>query len=176
MRNVRAAAVPQVQLVTFRIGGEEFGLDVFQVHEILRYEPPTAMPKAPAFVEGVLDVRGALVPVIDLRKRFEVHDLRYDDDTRIMLADFQGERLGLIVDEVTEVLRVPETAVNPPPGYVKGLAAEFIRGIVRLEGRLVVLLDLERILSSQERMQLLFSGFGAEDEDAGTPAAKGAKG
>ena len=175
MRNVRQAAVPQVQLVTFRIGGEEFGLDVFQVHEILRHQEPTAMPKAPAFVEGVLDVRGTLVPVVDLRKRFEVHDLRYDEETRIVLVDFQGERLGLVVDEVTEVLRAPETAVTPPPSYVKGLAAEFIRGIVRLEGRLVVLLDLERILSSQERMQLLFAGFGAEGE-AGTPAAKGAKG
>ncbi|HEU4558381.1 MAG TPA: chemotaxis protein CheW [Longimicrobium sp.] len=175
MRNVRQAAVPQVQLVTFRIGGEEFGLDVFQVHEILRYQEPTAMPKAPAFVEGVLDVRGALVPVIDLRKRFEVHELRYDDDTRIVLVDFQGERLGLIVDEVSEVLRVAETAVTPPPQYVKGLAAEFIRGIVRLEGRLVVLLDLDRILSSQERMQLLFSAGGG-DEPAGTGAGKGALG
>jgi purine-binding chemotaxis protein CheW len=173
MRNVRAAAVPQVQLVTFRIGGEEFGLDVFQVHEILRYDEPTAMPKAPAFVEGVLDVRGTLVPVVDLRKRFELHDLRYDDDTRIVVVDFQGERLGLVVDEVTEVLRAPETAVQPPPQFVKGLAAEFIRGIVRLENRLVVLLDLERILSSQERMQLLFSGFGAggDEGDAAASAA-----
>ena len=175
MRNVRQAAVPQVQLVTFKVGGEEFGLDVFQVHEILRYQEPTAMPKAPAFVEGVLDVRGALVPVVDLRKRFEVHELRYDDDTRIVLVDFQGERLGLIVDEVSEVMRVAETAVTPPPQYVKGLAAEFIRGIVRLEGRLVVLLDLDRILSSQERMQLLFSAGGG-DEPAGTGAGKGALG
>ena len=175
MRNVRAAAVPQVQLVTFRIGGEEFGLDVFQVHEILRYEEPTPMPKAPAFVEGVLDVRGTLVPVVDLRKRFEVHDLRYDDDTRIVVVDFQGERLGLIVDEVTEVLRAPETAVQPPPQFVKGLAAEFIRGIVRLEGRLVVLLDLERILSSQERMQLVFSGLAGGGADP-EPAAAGKKG
>ena len=175
MRNVRQAAVPQVQLVTFRIGGEEFGLDVFQVHEILRFTEPTAMPKAPAFVEGVLDVRGTLVPVVDLRKRFEVHDLRYDDDTRIIVVDFQGERLGLIVDEVTEVLRAPETAVTAPPQYVKGLAAEFIRGIVRLENRLVVLLDLDRILSSQERMQLVFAGFGGGDEDAAAaPAGKGA--
>jgi purine-binding chemotaxis protein CheW len=174
MRNVRAAAVPQVQLVTFRIGGEEFGLDVFQVHEILRYSEPTPMPKAPAFVEGVLDVRGLLVPVVDLRKRFELHDLRYDEETRIMLVDFQSERLGLIVDEVSEVMRVAETAVTAPPQYVKGLAAEFIRGIVRLETRLVVLLDLERILSSQERMQLLFAGFGGEDPASTRP--KGAKG
>jgi purine-binding chemotaxis protein CheW len=173
MRNVRQAAVPQVQLVTFRIGGEEFGLDVFQVHEILRHEEPTTMPKAPAFVEGVLDVRGTLVPVVDLRKRFEVHDLRYDEETRIILVDFQGERLGLVVDEVTEVLRAPETAVQPPPSFVKGLAAEFIRGIVRLENRLVVLLDLDRILSSQERMQLVFSGLagGGEAEPAATEGA-----
>jgi purine-binding chemotaxis protein CheW len=176
MRNVRQAAVPQVQLVTFRVGGEEFGLDVFQVHEILRHVEPTPMPKAPAFVEGVLDVRGTLVPVVDLRKRFELLDVRYDDDTRIILVDFQGERLGLVVDEVSEVMRVAETAVSPPPQFVRGLAAEFIRGIVRMEGRLVVLLDLERILSSQERMQLLFSGLaGAADEPA-APAGKGAKG
>ena len=174
MRNVRAAAVPQVQLVSFRIGGEEFGLDVFQVHEILRYEEPTPMPKAPAFVDGVLDVRGSLVPVVDMRRRFELPQPRYDDDTRIILVDYQDERLGLVVDEVSEVLRVPETAVTAPPQYVKGLAAEFIRGIVRLEKRLVVLLDLEKILSSQERMQLLFAGFGGEDPVT-TSARKGSK-
>ena len=173
MRNVRQAAVPQVQLVTFRVGGEEFGLDVFQVHEILRYSEPTPMPKAPAFVEGVLDVRGALIPVVDLRKRFELHEVAYGDDTRIILVDFQGERLGLIVDEVSEVLRVPETAVQPPPQYVRGLAAEFIRGIVRMENRLVVLLDLERILSSQERMQLVFSGLSGGGEAEAEPAAAG---
>jgi purine-binding chemotaxis protein CheW len=174
MRNVRQAAVPQVQLVTFRVGGEEFGLDVFQVHEILRYTEPTPMPKAPAFVEGVLDVRGTLVPVVDLRKRFELHDVAYGDDTRIILVDFQGERLGLIVDEVSEVLRVPETSVTAPPQYVRGLAAEFIRGIVRLETRLVVLLDLERILSSQERMQLVFSGLSGGGDPAPAAAGKAA--
>lgn len=174
MRNVRQAAVPQVQLVTFTVGGEEFGLDVFQVHEILRYQEPTPMPKSPAFVEGVLDVRGTLVPVVDLRKRFEAHDLRYDDDTRIVLVDFQGERLGLVVDAVSEVMRVAETAVAPPPQYVKGLAAEFIRGIVRMDARLVVLLDLDKILSSQERMQLLFAAGGGET--AGTGAGKDARG
>ncbi|HEX5727482.1 MAG TPA: chemotaxis protein CheW [Longimicrobiaceae bacterium] len=154
MRNVRQAAVPQVQLVTFRLGGEEFGLDVFAVHEILRYQEPTPVPRAPAFVEGVLDVRGTLVPVVDLRRRFELREAPVDDDTRIVLVDFGGERLGLVVDAVTEVLRAPETAVSAPPRYVRGLAAEFIRGIARLENRLVVLLDIERILSSEERIAL----------------------
>ena len=159
--------MPQVQLVTFRLGQEEFGLDVFKVHEILRHQEPTAMPRAPEFVEGVLDVRGALVPVVDLRRRFELPEPKVDDDTRIVLVDFQGERLGLVVDSVTEVLRAPETAVSPPPSYFRGLAAEFIRGIVRLEGRLVVLIDLDRILSTQERLALQQSGAGeAEAEEA----------
>ena len=154
MRNVRQAAVPQVQLVTFRVGGEEFGLDVFSVHEILSYQQPTAMPRAPEFVEGVLDVRGTLVPIVDLRRRFETPRVVYDQDTRIVLVDFGGERLGLVVDSVTEVLRAPETAVSPPPAYIRGLAAEFVRGIVRVGERLVVLVDLDRILSSEERIAL----------------------
>ena len=166
MRNVRQAAVPQVQLVTFKVGGEEFGLDVFSVHEILRWQGVTPVPRAPAFVEGVLDVRGAVVPVIDLRRRFEVPQYGHDDETRIVLVEFGGERLGLVVDAVTEVLRAPETAISAPPAYIKGLAAEFVRGIVRLEGRLVILLDLDRILSSEERIAL----EGAELVPGETPA------
>ncbi len=154
MRNVRQAAVPQVQLVTFRVGSEEFGLDVFAVHEILRYGGVTPVPRAPAFVEGVLDVRGAVVPVVDLRRRFEVEDVRHDEDTRTVLVEYGGERLGLVVDSVTEVLRAPETAISAAPAYIRGLAAEFVRGIVRLPGRLVILLDLDRILTSQERIAL----------------------
>lgn len=154
MRNVRQAAVPQVQLVTFQVGGEEFGLDVFSVHEILRWQAVTPVPRAPAFVEGVLDVRGSVVPVVDLRRRFEVPDAAYTDETRIVLVDFAGERLGLVVDSVTEVLRAPETSVSAPPAYIRGLAAEFMRGIVRHEGRLIILMDLDRILSSEERIAL----------------------
>ncbi len=154
MRNVRQAPVPQVQLVTFRVGGEEFGLDVFSVHEIIRYGGVTPVPRAPEFVEGILDVRGAVVPVVDLRRRFEAAGRAYDDDTRIVLVEYGGERLGLVVDSVREVLRAPETAISAPPAYIRGLAAEFVRGIVRLPDRLVILLDLDRILSSQERIAL----------------------
>jgi purine-binding chemotaxis protein CheW len=175
VRNVRQAAVPQVQLVTFRVGGEEFGLDVFQVHEILRWQAPTAVPRAPAFVEGVLDVRGTLVPVVDLRRRFELKEAAYDDETRIVLVDYQGERLGLVVDAVTEVLRAPETAITAPPAYVRGLAAEYLRGIVRLESRLVVLLDLDRILSSTERLALQESALAPAGAEDGAEAGGGKK-
>jgi purine-binding chemotaxis protein CheW len=165
--------VPQVQLVTFRVGGEEFGLDVFTVHEILRHTGVTPVPKAPRFVEGVLDVRGTLVPVVDLRKRFEVAEARVDEETRIVLVDFEGERLGLVVDSVTEVLRVPETSILPPPSYVRGLAAEFIRGIVRLENRLIVLVDMDRILSSAERIALQEADFAAPAAGGSADASSG---
>ncbi|HEU0055139.1 MAG TPA: chemotaxis protein CheW, partial [Longimicrobium sp.] len=123
------------------------------------------------------DVRGTLVPVVDLRRRFELKEPGYDDDTRIVLVDFQGERLGLVVDAVTEVLRAPETAISAPPAYVRGLAAEYLRGIVRLENRLVVLLDLDRILTSQERIALQEAvlapaGGGGDDSPSGGAKAK----
>lgn len=172
MRNVRQS-VAAVQLVTFRVGGEEFGLDVFSVHEILRYQEPTPMPRAPAFVEGVLDVRGTLVPVVDLRRRFEVPDARVDDDTRIVLVDFGGERLGLVVDAVTEVLRVPETDIAPAPKYFRGLAAEFVRGIARTGTRLIVLVEMDRILSSQERIALERAVAGEDAGEADAVAAGG---
>lgn len=156
-RHVRAAAaksVPQVQFVTFRLGAEEFGFDVFGVHEILRYQPVTPVPKAPDFVEGVIDVRGTLVPVVDLRRRFELPNPAIDGDTRIVLVEFGGERLGLIVDAVTEVLRVPSTSLTEPPPFFRGLAAEFIRGIVRAAERLIVVIDVAQVLSSDERIAL----------------------
>jgi purine-binding chemotaxis protein CheW len=149
-----AEAVPQLQIVTFLIGTEEFGLDVFSVQEVLRYEPVTPIPKAPAFVEGIIEMRGTLVPVIDLRRRLEVDHATIDAQTRIVVIYFEGERLGLVVDAVTAVLRIPESAVSDPPRYFHGIAAEYIRGIAKLEERLVVLLQIERILTSEERIAL----------------------
>lgn len=162
----RTQAAPQVQIVTFRLGADEFGLDVFSVHEILRHQPVTAVPKAPAFVEGVIDVRGALVPVVDLRKRFELPERTGSAEARIAIVQYGAERLGLVVDVVTEVLRVAETAISAPPAYLKGLAAEFMRGVVRLPERLIVLIDVERILGTEERIALEQAGLATPPEAA----------
>jgi purine-binding chemotaxis protein CheW len=166
VRNARETAVPQVQIVTFRVGGEEFGVDIFTVQEILPFGGVTPIPSAPEFVEGVLDVRGTVVPVVDLRTRFEVGEAGHDEETRIMLVEYGQERLGLVVDSVTEVLRVPENAISAAPAYIRGLAAEYVRGLVRLAGRLVILLDLERILSSQERIALEAAELAAAEGEA----------
>lgn len=145
---------PQVQVVTFRIGGSEFGLDVFSVHEIVRHEGVAPLPQAPPFVEGVVDVRGVLFPVVDLRRRFELPASGESEDARIVLAELGGRRLGLVVDQVTEVMRVPEPSISDPPDYVRGIGAEYIRGIARVDGRLIILIDMERVLSSEERIAL----------------------
>lgn len=162
--------VPQVQIIAFRVGPEEFGLNVFDVHEILRHQKVTPVPRAPAFMEGVIDVRGTLVPVVDLRRRFELSATEVADQTRIVVTEHVGERLGLVVDSVSEVLRVPETAVSKPPAYVRGLAAEYVQGMVRVEERLIVLLDIGRILSSEERIALEHTEL-----DTATPAGTSAE-
>ena len=142
-----------VQLVTFRVGGQDFAFNIFQVERILRYEAPAPLPKAPEFLEGVLQYQSAAVPLVDLRKRLGAPaPLR--DDTRTVILEFDGGKLGIVVDAVTEVLQVPATAVTPPPGIVKGLAAEYITGLVVQNGRTIIVLNTNKLLTSKEKLAL----------------------
>jgi purine-binding chemotaxis protein CheW len=150
------------QVVVFRVGGHEFACNIFEVQRIIRYEPPAALPKAPAFLEGVLQVEGAVVPVIDLRKRFELPHRPPGADTRIMIVEADGAAIGAVVDAVTEVLRVSADAVAPPPPVVRGLAATYVQGILTLPSRTVVLLHAGRLLNSAERIAL--QEIGAETD------------
>ena len=143
-----------IQVVIFRVGGQEFAFNVFHVQRILRYEFPNPVPKAPAFLEGVMQVQGAVVPVIDLRKRFELKDAPQREETRTMVLEAEGLVVGVVVDSVVEVARVPAASVTAPPSVVKGLAAEFIQGITTEGGRTVILLQTTRLLSSSERIAL----------------------
>jgi purine-binding chemotaxis protein CheW len=142
-----------VQLVTFRVGGQDFAFNIFQVERILRYEPPAPLPKAPEFLEGVLQYQSAPVPVVDLRKRLSAAaPLR--DDTRIVILEAEGSRIGAVVDTVLEVLQVPAANVAPPPPIVKGLAAEYLSGLVTWQGRTILVLNTARLLASSEKLQL----------------------
>jgi purine-binding chemotaxis protein CheW len=143
-----------IQVVVFRVGGQEFAFNVFHVQRILRYEKPSPLPKAPAFLEGVLQVQGAVVPVIDLRKRFELGDAPQREETRTMVLEAEGVVVAVIVDAVVEVLRVPSGAVTQSPSVVRGLAAEYIQGIVTLGPRTVILLQTGRLVTSAERIAL----------------------
>jgi purine-binding chemotaxis protein CheW len=143
-----------VQLVTFRVAGQDFAFNIFQVERILRYESPAPLPKAPDFLEGVLQYQGGPVPVIDLRKRFGV-EAPLKDDTRIIVLDWDGGRIGFVVDAVTEVMQVGAAEVRPPPALVKGLAAEYIAGLVGRESRTIIVLNTAKLLASKEKLALV---------------------
>lgn len=139
-----------MQLVTFSIGEEEFGVDILKVQEIIRMMDITKVPKAPEFVEGVINLRGKVIPIIDLRKRFGLAARDRDKHTRIIVIEINDMIVGFIVDAVSEVLRIPANTVEPPPPVVAGLESEYISGVGKLEDRLLILLDLDRLLSNDE--------------------------
>ena len=143
-----------IQIVVFRVGGQEFAFNVFHVQRILRYEAPAPLPKAPAFLEGVLQIQGAVVPVIDLRKRFELRDAPQREETRTMVLECDGLVVAVVVDAVLEVVRVAADTVTAPPSVVRGLAAEYIQGIISMGERTVILLQTGRLLTSAERIAL----------------------
>jgi purine-binding chemotaxis protein CheW len=142
-----------VQIVIFRVGSQEFAFDILQVERILRYSAPSPLPKAPEFLEGVLAYGESAVPVIDLRKRFEL-DAPIRDETRMMVLELDGQRVAVLVDEVREVMRVDSTAIAAPGPVVSGLAAAYIAGIVARMGRTVIMLNPRKLLSSTERLAL----------------------
>ena len=143
----------EVQLVTFQVGGQDFAFNIFQVERILRYEAPAPLPKAPEFLEGVLQYQGSAVPLVDLRKRLGA-DAPLRDDTRTVILEYEGGKLGVVVDTVTEVMQVAATTVTPPPGIVKGLAAEYIAGLVVRNGKTIIVLNTNKLLSSKEKVAL----------------------
>jgi len=143
-----------IQVVIFRVGGQEFAFNVFHVQRILRWEAPAPLPKAPPFLEGILQVQGAVVPVIDLRKRFELRDAQLREETRTVVIELDGLTVAVVVDAVLEVRRVPADAVAPPPPMVRGLAAEYIQGIITVQQRTILLLQTAKLLTSAERIEL----------------------
>jgi purine-binding chemotaxis protein CheW len=149
--------VDDIQVVTFRVGGQEFALDILQIERILRYTAPTPLPKAPAFLEGVVQYEGGAVPVVDLRKRFELA-AAIREETRLMVLDLEDQRIGVLVDEVREVLRVDSTTISAPGPMVSGLAAAYISGIITRPGRTIIILNARRLLSSTERLALAEMG------------------
>jgi purine-binding chemotaxis protein CheW len=150
-----------VQLVTFRVAGQEFAFNIFQVERILRYEAPARLPKAPEFLEGVLQYQGTPVPVVDLRKRLGV-EAPLKDDTRIIVLDWDGGKIGVVVDTVTEVMQIGAAAVTPPPPIVKGLAADYITGLVGREAGTIIVLNTGKLLASKEKLALAAALKGAE--------------
>ncbi len=141
-----------IQLVTFRIGEEEFGVDILAVQEIIRMMQITMVPRAPEFIEGVINLRGKVIPVINMRTRFNKPALDQDSNTRIVVMELENKIVGFLVDGVSEVLRIPESTVEDPPPVVAGIGSEYIRGIGKLDNRLLILRNLDNLLGSIDFM------------------------
>lgn len=143
-----------LQLVSFMIGDEEFGVDILLVQEIIRMLQVTKVPNAPDFVDGVINLRGRIIPVIDLRCKLGIPRKEHDKNTRIIVVEVSGKTIGFIVDAVTEVLRIPSSITEAPPEIVTGINSEFINAVGKLEDRLLILIDIEKVLTTSEKLEL----------------------
>ena len=144
----RGTLASERQLVVFDLAEEAYGVDISSVREIIRMQDITQVPRTPEFVEGVINLRGKVIPVVDLRKRFGFSTEEATKDTRIVVVDIGGQDIGVVVDAVNEVLRVAADAVEPPSSVITTADSEYLLGIVKLATRLIILLDLEQALSS----------------------------
>lgn len=143
-----------LQLVSFKIANEEFGVDILNVQEINKMTQITRVPNAPDFVEGVINLRGRVIPIIDLRTRLKLEKKEHDKETRIIVVEISGKTVGFIVDAVKEVLRIPTSIIEPPPQLATGIDSDFIRAVGKLDDRLLILIDLEKVLTEQDKEQL----------------------
>ncbi len=142
------------QFVVFQVAGEQYGVTIEQVESIVKMQPITVVPQAPAFVEGITNLRGMVLPVLSLRRRFGLPPVEADRETRIVVVMHGAHPIGIIVDSVLEVLRLPEETIEPPPPMVTSERTRFITGIAKVGERLILLLDLARVLSIEEEAQL----------------------
>jgi len=138
-----------LQLVTFTLEKEEYAVDILSVQEINRITEITRVPNAPDYVEGVINLRGKVIPVVNLRKKFGLDNRETDDSSRVIIMDIQGVTYGLVVDSVSEVLRIPTSIVEPPPPMASSMSSMFIKGIAKLENRLIILIDIDKFLGQQ---------------------------
>jgi purine-binding chemotaxis protein CheW len=139
------------QVVGFKLGEEEFVLDILKVQEIIKLVDITPVPNSPDFVEGVINLRGKVIPIVSLRKRFGFQDKEKDSQTRIIVVEIEKKLVGFIVDHVTEVLRIPSSTIEPPPPLVSKIGSEYLKGVGKLDERLLIVLDVDKILSVEEK-------------------------
>jgi purine-binding chemotaxis protein CheW len=144
----------ELHLVGFRIGKETFGVPIHLVHEIVRLPEITAVPEAPDYIEGVINLRGKIISIVDLRKRFGERNIEPSRKNRILVAEIDKKIVGLIVDAASEVMRLPESEIEAPPSISDHEGADYITGVGKLNGRLVILIDLTKVLQKGELRRL----------------------
>ena len=155
--------IREILLTCFRLGEDIYAVDIMRIKEIIRPQKLATLPKAPSFVEGVLNLRGAVIPVIDLRKRFDMPSLEIDQSRRLLIVMLAGRMLGIAVDEVTEVISVPVADIKPPPQVTQSSSAEYLVGVCLVQDDLIMLLNPDRLMTLHETDELgRIEGMNAE--------------
>ncbi|HYE83263.1 MAG TPA: chemotaxis protein CheW [Clostridia bacterium] len=144
----------ELQFVIFKLGKEEYGVNIMQVQEIGPYEEPVKVPNTPAFVEGVMNLRGSVIPVISLKKRFNIPGQEINENTRTIVINFGDRQIAFIVDDASEVLTLDESDIQETPEIIAGVERKYITGIGKQGERLLIILDLSFLLNEQEQKQL----------------------
>lgn len=145
------ARIAERQIVAFSLGSETYGVDIGQIREIIPVQKVVPVPRAPEFVEGIINLRGKVIPVLDLRQHFGFEKKERNPNQRILLIEVGGDSIGVRVDSVLSVLRIPEDSIEPPASVLTGDGNDYIQGIAKVEDNLIVLLDLTRIISDAEK-------------------------
>lgn len=152
--NRRHEGTGSMQLVSFRLAQEEYGIEITKVQEIILMGEITRVPQTPDYIKGLINLRSTVIPIVDLRLRFGLEQQPATDETRIMVVNVRGKTIGIIVDAVSEVLRISHDQIAPPPPTIAGLGREYLTGLVKLENRLLILLDIDKILGEEHSAAL----------------------
>lgn len=146
-------------LVTFRLGSGEYAIDIMQAKEIIKMEKITLIPNAPYFVEGVINLRGNIIPIIDLKKRFNLEESEGDKNTGIIIAKIEDVDMGIMIDSVSKVVSMANSDIQPPPSMLQGIGQRYIKGVGKMEDKLLVVLDLDKLFTNEE------DDSGSEEEE-----------
>jgi purine-binding chemotaxis protein CheW len=147
----KASDGPASEFLTFRLGAESYGIDILKVQEIRAHETPTAIANAPAFIKGVINLRGVIAPILDLRVRFGLGEARYDGFTVVIILNVASRTVGVVVDSVLDVLTLPAAAIRPAPEFASAtLDASYITGLATIDEEMIILLDIERLMTSAD--------------------------
>ncbi|HAZ37812.1 MAG TPA: chemotaxis protein CheW [Clostridiaceae bacterium] len=151
---MRSENVVDNKVVVFKIDNEEFAVSIIQVERILGYTEPTKIPESPDFIKGVITYQDEILPIMDLKKKFNLSDTKLKDNPKIVVVKSEDKKVGLIVDLVSEVMNVDDSMIEEAPSIVKGISNKYISGMIKLNDRIIILIDTEKILTNDEMSKI----------------------
>jgi purine-binding chemotaxis protein CheW len=159
----------RLQMINFTVGGDEYAVEIQKVREVINFREITQLPKAPSFVKGIINLRGEVIPVIDLREKFGLSHEEYSAMTNVVIVEIGRKAVGVVVDSVRHVIRVAASDLAPSPPFIGGLSGKYVNGVAKLGERLIVVLDMEKILSASEMIALRSLGEQAAAPEEAKP-------